>query len=358
MDDKNFDVSKLSQEELEKIAGGKLDRKFLSGTIAGLSLLTGSSALTQTSAAGNSHSTQSISINQENPTPGTQNEERVVSEDGEYTFKDGKLTIFKGSVSNLIINSNIDKTKIQEVEICKDAYIGGWAFQGCTNLKKVEIENGIEFIYECAFSGCHKLKEINIPDSVVFIGGNAFSRCSSLEKIEIPDSIDEIGNSFFNGCTSLKEIKISDNIIKIGENAFENCTSLEKMNIPYSVTSIGKSAFKDCTNLKEVKIESDITDIDENVFKGCTNLQNIELPDSVTSIKRWAFQDCANLKEIKLPDNIRYIGYGAFNGCTNLKNITAKPEMEYKLKRKIEKDIPNCKINGKELKDIKETSVK
>lgn len=29
MDDKNFDISKLSQEELKKIAGGKLDRKFL-----------------------------------------------------------------------------------------------------------------------------------------------------------------------------------------------------------------------------------------------------------------------------------------------------------------------------------------
>ena len=53
--DGNFNIDDLSPEELEEIAGGKLDRKFLSGTIAGLSILTGTGGITQAKTAANTY---------------------------------------------------------------------------------------------------------------------------------------------------------------------------------------------------------------------------------------------------------------------------------------------------------------
>ena len=48
-------------------------------------------------------------------------------------------------------------------------------FEGCTNLKKVELHEKLGAIGECAFFGCSSLDFIVIPDSVKQIGQDAFT---------------------------------------------------------------------------------------------------------------------------------------------------------------------------------------
>ena len=48
-------------------------------------------------------------------------------------------------------------------------------FEGCTNLKKVELHEKLETIGDCAFFGCNSLDFIMIPDSVKQIGQDAFT---------------------------------------------------------------------------------------------------------------------------------------------------------------------------------------
>ena len=48
-------------------------------------------------------------------------------------------------------------------------------FEGCTNLKKVELHEKLGVIGERAFFGCSSLDFIVIPDSVKQIGQDAFT---------------------------------------------------------------------------------------------------------------------------------------------------------------------------------------
>ena len=47
----DLEALELSAEDLEHVAGGKLDKKFLSSTMAGITLLTGSPNFSNTKAA-------------------------------------------------------------------------------------------------------------------------------------------------------------------------------------------------------------------------------------------------------------------------------------------------------------------
>lgn len=48
-------------------------------------------------------------------------------------------------------------------------HIGSNAFEGCYNLKKVELQEGVAIIDSNAFFCCNNLREIIIPDSVQII---------------------------------------------------------------------------------------------------------------------------------------------------------------------------------------------
>ena len=47
------------------------------------------------------------------------------------------------------------------------------------------------------FEGCTNLKKINLPDSLSEIGDRAFFGCSSLDFAVIPDSVQQIGQDAF-----------------------------------------------------------------------------------------------------------------------------------------------------------------
>ena len=58
-------------------------------------------------------------------------------------------------------------------------WIGGYTFEYCWWLKKVEIPGSVKNIGGCAFRCCEKLGKVVIPESVERIGYCAFYYCSN-----------------------------------------------------------------------------------------------------------------------------------------------------------------------------------
>ena len=207
-----------------------------------------------------------------------------------YTNKSNTATVENG---HIIVGKEIENKKIKDiVSIPED------------KIKSVTFKNGVTSIGFKAFDGCKNLKEVNIPYSVIFIGNSSFYGCKNLKEVTIPYSITSIGSCAFSGCTSLKEITIPNNITSIGQFAFEGCKGLKSITIP------------------------NITKIDEWTFANCTGLTSVIIPNSVTEISQGAFKGCKSLTSITIGNGVKYLDKGAFYGCSGLKEVTIPKELD------------------------------
>ena len=133
--------------------------------------------------------------------------------------------------SNSIAPWSDNREFIKEVKISGVTSIGGAAFDQCSNLTKVTMDNKVTSIGESAFHNCSSVTAMEIPDSVTTIGLQAFARCTSLKNVTIPDRVTSIGSYAFYDCTSLTSITIPDSVTSIEFSAFSHCTSLTSITV-------------------------------------------------------------------------------------------------------------------------------
>lgn len=197
------------------------------------------------------------------------------------------------------------------------------AFENCTELTSVVIDESVTRIGNFAFKGCEELTSIIVPNVTISFGTNILENCTSLVSFDVPRYMTSIPEAFFKGCTSLTTITTTNSLISISWQAFEGCTALTSASfvIPGSVVSIGYSAFKGCTGLTSVTIPSGVMKIDNDTFKNCTNLSIVTLPNTLNEIKSYAFRDCVSLETINFPTSLTRIGIYAFSGCTSLETV-------------------------------------
>ena len=236
------------------------------------------------------------------------------------TYKDQSTNIASGTGWALDDNGKLTITSYEGMWNWKNNGNGSYK----TQVKVVNIQDGVTEIANYAFSGCSGLTSIMIPASMKYIGNYAFENCSSLESITIPDKVTSIGAGAFSGCSSLAGITIPEGVMGIASNAFSGCSKLENIAISEGVTSIGQYA-----------------------FEGCSSLTNIKIPDSVTSIEDLAFDMCSSLKDITIPKNVTSIGNNAFNGCSSLASVTMAGETPPTLGTTVFASCP-CVAEGKQ----------
>ena len=194
--------------------------------------------------------------------------------------------------------------------------------QYVSEIRSVNIKNGVTSIGVYAFSNCTSLTSVTIPSSVTRIGKGAFLACSSLPNVSIPEGVTSLEKYVFMDCTSLASVNIPDSVTKIDEDAFCDCSSLASVTIPNNVTSIGNEAFIRCTSLTSVTIPSSVTSIGYHAFHSCTNLTSVTIPNSVTSIGYSAFEDCTSLTSVTIPASVTSIDGSTFSSCTSLTSVT------------------------------------
>ena len=107
----------------------------------------------------------------------------------------------KKTRAKIFFDSNIEKVTMPSTL----EKIGGGAFWGCKNLKKVTLNEGLKEIEQVAFAGAG-IEEITIPTTVEEIGERAFNFCDKLRSIEckLKKSYVEANKSKFEGLLEQK----------------------------------------------------------------------------------------------------------------------------------------------------------
>ena len=253
-------------------------------------------------------------------------------------------------------------------------------FEGCTNLKSVDIPDGITDIYEGDLASCPNWADIyydnwgrvwnrvvsNVRDSIpdrmnvhfkdnIYDSGSCgenvtwtltadgtltisgtgamtdytydsrspwYSCRTYIKRVVMQQGVTSIGDHAFWDCSGLTSVTIPDGVTSIGGDAFSGCAALTSVTIPGSVTSIGGGAFSGCTSLTSVAIPSSVTEIGGSAFSGCTGLTSVTIPDSVTSIGDSVFSGCTALTAVTISDGVTAIGGSTFSNCIRLAKVT------------------------------------
>ena len=107
-----------------------------------------------------------------------------------------------------------DREDIEEVYIPKSVEtICSKAFFLCSNLRKVDFEDGIKLkeINYFTFVGCSKIENIDLPNSLKAIYAYSFGDCS-FTKIKIPENVEYLDSYAIRECYSLKEIELPERL--------------------------------------------------------------------------------------------------------------------------------------------------
>ena len=235
--------------------------------------------------------------------------------------------------------------------------IGDCAFMNCTNLKAIDIPEGVTIFGSSAFKNCASLESVIIPEGVTAISYQCFFGCSNLKELTIPASVTFINEGYsggvstsaFYGCDALstltwnavrcdsrgnmptaniETVNIGDEVTLL-PNYFVKDSKITHVEIPATVTNIGDYAFSGCTGLAEIAIPDNVTVLSHAVFDGCSNLATAKLPANAITIGDYAFQNCIALTEIVMPESVASIGNCAFNGCSNLASAKLPSEASY-----------------------------
>jgi len=188
------------------------------------------------------------------------------------------------------------------------------------------------------------IKKVIIEDGIEYIGGACFYEDIALEEVTLPNTLKEIGSSAFFSCNALTSINLPDSCEYLADSCFKSCVNLTSINTE-DVLSFGSSCFEN-TKITTISLNNAITTIPASFAKGCSELNSVAFTTKLTSIGASAFEGCAKITSFDLSNNyIIKIGTGAFKG-TGLTTLS--------LKNKVTETIDNAKdITGLDNKAYK-----
>ena len=213
-------------------------------------------------------------------------------------------------------------SSLREVTITDADKISDAAFNGCTMLTSLTLNEGITVINGYAFQNCDVLTEIVIPESVVDIGSYAFAENNNLIKVTLPSGLTEIAEYLFQNCENLTYLNSDDNAIigdaitNIERYAFDGCKNL--ICVENGVSYVGQWAIDCDITVITVKLREDTVGIGAQAFYDCGELTSVVMPQGVVSIGDNAFCNCSSLVSIIISSEVITVGHYAFYGCTNL----------------------------------------
>lgn len=245
------------------------------------------------------------------------------SAESDFTLGDGGvITKYTGDGGNVVIPSTIDGRTVYG--------IGEKAFQNKTNIDSITMPSTLERIEAYAFSGCSNIRTVNLNEGLYYIGEYSFEKNTNLSSIWFPSSVTEIaiaafylsgltsayvpstvktmGASVFFECPRMKSAIIMADIDRLPEKTFYATEQLEDVYLREGIVTIGELAFYNCTALKEITLPTTTKHIEPEVFAACTKLEKFDMTNSVLyQIDDKAFYGCTSLTEVILP-----YGFGQF----------------------------------------------
>ena len=250
---------------------------------------------------------------------------------------------------NLFYATSASSSTLEEIDLSGVTEIGENAFRNCATLKSVDLSSAIRIGYQ-AFKGCALIEEANLSSvtdwsdpedaDTLPIDDSAFDGCTSLAKVTLNNELIGLGKSVFNNCSSLATIDVYD---ASGTKTTHNEAGVATL--PEALAAIGSTCFQN-TAIREITIPRGITRLPTTatsysspgeVFSGCTQLETIILHDDLTLLGSKDFMNCTSLKTVRyynadgelvgdenaatLPDSLTTIGSDVFGSDRKTKDI-------------------------------------
>lgn len=200
------------------------------------------------------------------------------------------------------------------------------AFRNCISLEKVVFQKDQVLIHQDAFKNCSSLREICTPDQIShFIQGITGLSGESVPSLVKTIHRQVLGNFRLSGSILLKYLGTESRVIvpqgvtSIAEEAFAGNEAVDRVVLPDSLEEIGAGAFRDCVLLQTIEFPKALRRIGTGAFENCVKLLRALFPDGLVQVEDKVFKHCHGLKELRLGTYIRSIGEQAFYGCRSLK---------------------------------------
>ena len=136
--------------------------------------------------------------------------------------------------------------------------IGAYAFDGCENLLRVTLPDGLEAIGAYAFRGCYKLENVYGGDGLRNVGYAAFDDVSKALTLSADGRYLSVGKVLVSYLGNDETLVLSDEFTAIAAGAFADCSEL--VSITVGATSklvyIGERAFDGAFGLNSIIFES------------------------------------------------------------------------------------------------------
>lgn len=258
-------------------------------------------------------------------------------------------------------------------------------FPGAVNMRHVIFGDSVQSIPAYCFRDCRNIREfvnLTIPSTVTYIGGGAFDGCTQIRSANIHSGVTHIGTSPFLGCRQLSRIEYNavnatdaadidlpdvvtytdyssnplsyDNVAHTSSASRFSSVALTEMLPPLdtlvigagvreitpclagypwqqtldsvprthatyivnqstTLQTIGVGAFANMwlTNTQTL-IGDSLKVIGDGAFRNSRGFSNINLPQGVTTVGSAAFMNCADLDSVVLPSSVQIIGKNAF----------------------------------------------
>lgn len=239
----------------------------------------------------------------------------------------------------------------------------GALFQGCKNLERVELPNGLKSLGTCIFSDCENLYSINIPKSLESCGTDAFTNTKWIadnadgdgfvirneiildyigkkEEVSVPEGISYLDSDTFANHDEIISIHFPESLTAIDYHAFINCDKLDKVTGGENIGFIGEYAFADTAFFKkatwpslngillgyngkeeEVSIPAEITKLGDRCLGDNLYIRKVTIPENVKEISGGAFYENKSVQDVDIKAPIEFIEPETFAGCTNLETV-------------------------------------
>ncbi len=213
------------------------------------------------------------------------------------------------------------------------------AFRNCISLEKVVFREEQIQIHEDAFKNCSSLREIVMPDGISYKVEGIFGISETFGG-RIPYLVQTIqrqvlGNFRLSGSVLLQylgsesRVVVPDGVTSIAEEAFAGNEAVDRVILPGTLREIGAGAFRDCLLLQVIEFPVHLNRIGEGAFENCVKLLRAGLPDGITRVEDRAFKHCRELKEIHFGQAVSSIGEQAFYSCVSLKEISLPASLTF-----------------------------
>lgn len=179
------------------------------------------------------------------------------------------------------------------------------------------------------FAHCMTLTKAVIPDHIKKINSGAFQVCSNLKYVEIGDGVLSIEDYAFN-TESIETIIIGSNLKTIGERIFSSSSSVDLTvdNSNPTFHSDGNCLIETASKTlvlgfasSEIPSDESVTTIGRNAFSLCDQITFLTIPDNITRIEENAFYNCKNLLSVTFGKHLGYIAPNAFDQCAKIIEI-------------------------------------